>query len=112
MIFNGNNCIAIHVKFTMDNLKEATVFVYAYFYYSDNATILHDPYGSNSLSLYKAETSGYESTRLNDFVLYMPCVSLDMSNGWNGTLSFDISIKDASGKQLARTNNTQFSVIV
>lgn len=111
MIFNGNNCIAIHVKFTMNNLKDATVYVYAYFYNAENTIALQDPYG-NSLSLYKAGTSSYDSARFNDFVLYMPYVSLNMPNGWNGTLSFDISIKDASGKQLARRNNTQFSVIM
>lgn len=105
---NGSKGMKIHVKFSNKNLKGKRITVYAYFYQEDNVTELHDPYG-NSLSCHRSSTPTYDNSTYEDFELFMPLSSLNMASGTNGTFSFDISIEDSSGSQLARDNNTQFN---
>lgn len=104
---NGSKGMKIHVKFNNRNLKGQRITVYAYFYQEDNVTELHDQYG-NSLFCHSSSTPTYDNSTYEDFVLFMSHSALNMSPGTNGTFSFDISIKDASGNQLARENNTRF----
>lgn len=111
VIVNGLSGMNIHTKFSVANQKDKDVYVYAFFYYVDNVTVLHDPYG-NDLSIYKNVSPTYDNSTYNDLVLFMPYVSLNLPVGSNGTLSFDICIRDESGEKLARKNNTQFNVII
>ena len=105
---DGSKGMRIHVKFTNRNLKGRRISVYAYFYQEDNITELHDPYG-NSLSCHDSSTPKYDNSTYEDFDIFIPHSALNMSPGTQGTFSFDISIKDDSGNQLTRENNTQFN---
>lgn len=105
---NGSKGMRIHVKFSNRNLKGESITIYAYFYHEDNITELYDQYG-NSLSCYSSSTPTYDNSTYEDFELFMPLSSLNMPSGTNGTFSFDICIKDSSGNELARYNNTQFT---
>lgn len=106
--YNGNKGMRIHVNFLANNMKGQSVYVYAYFYYGDNATALVDPNGNN-IKYYGYGTSTYDQSRFSDFTIFVPYIGLNMGNGpGSADLSFDISIKDSSGNQLARKDNTQF----
>lgn len=106
---NGVKGMKIHVEFTVENMNGKTVYAYAYFYWGDNVTPLHDQYGNN-LSFYGYGTSNYDSCRFNDFVIFVPYYGLNMSpNQGSVDISFDISVRNASGTELARNNNTQIT---
>lgn len=105
---DGSKGMRIHVKFSNRNLKGRRISVYAYFYQEDNVTELHDPYG-NPLSCHDSSTPQYDNSTYEDFDIFISHSALNMSPGTQGTFSFDISIQDDSGNQLARENNTQFN---
>ena len=98
----------IHVKFTIKNKKEQRINVYAYFYQEDNSTQLSDSNG-DIVSCYGYGTPCCERTYYEDFELFMPYRKLNLPSGTDGTFSFDISIQDASGEQIERKNNIQFT---
>ncbi len=104
---NNVKGMKIHIKFNVNNMEGENVYGYAYFYYGDNETPLHDTYGNN-LKFYSYGTSNYERCTFNDFTIFVPYDGLNMQPGTGSIeLSFDIAITDASGNQLARKNNTQ-----
>lgn len=106
---NNIKGMKIHVKFNVNNMEGEKVYGYAYFYYGDNETPLHDTYGNN-LKFYSYGTSNYERCTFNDFTIFVPYDGLNMQPGTGSTeLSFDIAITDASGNQLARKDNTQIT---
>lgn len=105
---NGEKGMKIHVHFTNKNMKDKRIYVYAYFYQEDNTTQLHDQYG-NALCTYASSTPQYDSSTYEDFDLFISHSDLNMAPGTNGTFSFDISIKNSEGNELARENNTQFT---
>lgn len=106
---NGQQGMRIHVKFTVDNMNGKTIYAYALFYWGDNVTPLHDSYGNN-LSFYGYGTSNYDGCRFEDMTIFVPYVGLNMQPGQGSvSLSFDIAIRDSSGNQLARENNTQIT---
>lgn len=106
---NGQQGMRIHVKFTVDNMKGKNVYAYVFFYWGDNTTPLHDAYGNN-LSFYNYGIPSYDGSRFDDFTIFVPYTGLNMQQGIGSVeLSFDISIKDSSGNQLARENNTQIT---
>lgn len=105
---DGSKGMRIHVKFSNRNLKGRRISVYAYFYQEDNVTELHDPYG-NPLSCHDSSTPQYDNSTYEDFDIFISHSALNMSPGTQGTFSFDISIKDDSGNQLTRENNTRFN---
>lgn len=106
---NGQQGMKIHVKFTVDNMNGKTIYAYAYFYWGDNTTPLHDQYGNN-LSFYRYGTPSYDSARFDDFTIFVPYAGLNMQPGQGSVnLSFDISIRTTSGAELDRDNNTQIT---
>lgn len=106
---NNVKGINIHVNFNVNYMEGEKVYGYAYFYYGDNETPLHDMYGNN-LKFYSYGTSNYERCTFNDFTIFVPYASLNMQPGSGSVeLSFDIAITDATGNQLARINNTQIT---
>jgi hypothetical protein len=105
---SGCKGMKIHVKFSVNNMNGKTIYVYAYFYYADNTTELHDSHGNN-LQFYGYGTSNYERCTFTDFNIFVPYNGLNMGAGTGSVnLSFDISIADASENQLTRNNNTSF----
>ena len=106
---NGVRGMKIHVKFTVDNMKDKTIYTYAYFYWGDNVTPLHDQY-NNDLSFRGYGTPSYDNARFDDFGIFVPYSGLNMKPGLGTVeLSFDISVKTSSGTELARKNNTQIT---
>lgn len=106
---NNVKGMKIHVKFNVNNMEGEKVYGYAYFYYGDNETPLHDTYGNN-LKFYGYGISNYERCTFNDFTIFVPYEGLNMQPGTGSAeLSFDIAITDASGNQLARKNDTQIT---
>ncbi len=106
---NGVQGMKIHVKFTVDNMNGKTIYAYAFFYWGDNTTPLHDQYGNN-LSFYGYGTPSYDSARFDDFTIFVPYTGLNMQPGQGSVnLSFDISIRTSSGTELDRDNNTQIT---
>ena len=105
---NGYKGMRIHVKFTNKHLKGQKLIVYAYFYEGDNETKLYDEYDDH-LYWNKSCTPSYEDSKYDDFKLFVPYSELNMPDGTDSTFSFDISIQDSNGKQLARLNNTRFT---
>lgn len=106
---NGVLGMRIHVQFTVENMNGKTIYAYALFYWGDNTTPLHDQYGNN-LSFYGYGTPSYDSTRFDDFKIFVPYSGMNMQPG-QGTvdLTFDISIRTSSGNELDRNNNTKIT---
>lgn len=107
---NNYKGMKIHVKFTVENMNGNTIYAYAYFYWGNNTTPLHDPNGNN-LSFYTYGTPSYDNARFDDFVIFVPYAGLNMQPGQGSvSLSFDISIRTSSGSELDRNDNTQFTL--
>lgn len=107
---NNYKGMKIHVKFTVENMNGNTIYAYAYFYWGNNTTPLHDPNGNN-LSFYNYGTPSYDNARFDDFVIFVPYAGLNMQPGQGSvSLSFDISIRTSSGSELDRNDNTQFTL--
>lgn len=105
---NGVKGMTIHTKFTTENLRNQMVYVKIKFYYDDNSTPLHDPYGNN---LVKTESGvpSYDSAIFEDFKIFIPYDWLNMEPGEGTcTLSFDVSVHESSGEQLDISENTRF----
>lgn len=106
---NGVRGMKIHIQFTVDNMKGKTIYAYAFFYWGDNVTPLHDQY-NNNLSFYGYGTPNYDSSRFEDFCIFVPYSGLNMQSGLGSVeLSYDISVRTPSGTELARNNNTQIT---
>ena len=105
---NGYKGMLIHVEFTTENLLGKTVYVYAYFYQSDNQTPLHNQYG-DKLYFYGTGSPSYKSARFGDFKIFVPYVGLNMAPGVSGDFSFDIEVKDGSGTLYDRDENNSFT---
>lgn len=105
---NGYKGMLIHVEFTTENLLGKTVYVYAYFYQSDNQTPLHNQYG-DKLYFYGTGSPSYKSARFGDFKIFVPYVGLNMAPGVSGDFSFDIEVKDGSGTLYDRDENNTFT---
>lgn len=107
---NNYKGMKIHVKFTVENMNGNAIYAYAYFYWGNNTTPLHDPNGNN-LSFYNYGTPSYDNARFDDFVIFVPYAGLNMQPGQGSvSLSFDISIRTSSGSELDRNDNTQFTL--
>lgn len=105
---NGYKGMLIHVEFTTENLLGKTVYVYAYFYQSDNQTPLHNQYG-DKLYFYGTGSPSYKSARFGDFKIFVPYVGLNMAPGVSGDFSFGIEVKDGSGTLYDRDENNSFT---
>lgn len=105
--YNGYKGMLIHIKFTTENLLNQTVYVYAYFYYEDNVTSLHNQYGDD-IYFYGTGNNIYTSSTYEDFRIFVPYDGLNMAPG-SYTLSFDIVVK-CNGSTLARDENNQFNL--
>ena len=98
----------IHTEFTTENLLGKTIYVYAYFYQSDNQTPLHNQYG-DKLYFYGTGSPSYKSARFGDFKIFVPYVGLNMAPGVSGDFSFDIEVKDGNGNLYDRDENNSFT---
>lgn len=105
---NGYKGMWIHTEFTTENLLGKTIYVYAYFYQSDNQTPLHNQYG-DKLYFYGTGSPSYKSARFGDFKIFVPYVGLNMAPGVSGDFSFDIEVKDGSGTLYDRDENNTFT---
>lgn len=107
---NNYKGMKIHVKFTVENMNGKTIYAYAFFYWGNNTTPLHDQNGNN-LSFYNYGTPSYDNARYDDLVIFVPYAGLNMQPGQGSvSLSFDISIRTSSGSELDRNDNTQFTL--
>lgn len=97
----------IKLKFDVSGMQYRTVKATAWFYYADNSTKLNNTYGGQ-VSVSKSDTAPYEDTAFT-MTLFMPYRGLNMTYGWNGTLTFDIVIYDSSGNKLTRKDNNSFT---
>ena len=105
---NGYKGMWIHTEFTTENLLGKTIYVYAYFYQSDNQTPLHNQYG-DKLYFYGTGSPSYKSARFGDFKIFVPYVGLNMAPGVSGDFSFDIEVKDGNGNLYDRDENNSFT---
>lgn len=107
-VFNGMvKGMKIHSKYTVEGMYGKTINYCLEFYYADNTTPLKSVYGNN-LTFMSAGVANYESCVWNDSWIFVPYSDLNMARGFNGTLSFDVIIKDGNGNKLARKNNITF----
>jgi hypothetical protein len=104
---NGELGMMIHTSFDVNGMNGRSGDVRIQFYKSDNATPLHDRY-NNSLVLKYSWNSNYDNCTWSDYWIFVPYSYLNMSRGFH-YLSFDVSILNSSGKQLARHENVQFT---
>lgn len=110
VFYNGAKGMKIHVSYDVVNMKDKYVYLYTYYYYSDNSTPLMNSYGSN-LSISSSGVAPYESTTFNDSWHFMPYTNLNMQPGYGSIdLSFDVVIKDGNGNQLDRNENNRFTL--
>lgn len=110
VFYNGAKGMKIHVSYDVVNMKDKYVYLYTYYYYSDNSTPLMNSYGSN-LSISSSGVAPYESTTFNDSWHFMPYTNLNMRPGYGSIdLSFDVVIKDGNGNQLDRNENNRFTL--
>ncbi|MDD6831596.1 MAG: PEGA domain-containing protein [bacterium] len=106
--FNRNTKgMFIHIKFNNSNLRGERLTVGAYFFKENNVTPLYDRYG-NELYFSLNCVPNFDESTYQDFVLFIPYKDLNMPPGTNDTFSFDITITDPSGEELARENNNRF----
>ncbi len=70
-------------------------------------TPLNNGYGGQ-VSVSHTDTAPYENTTFTT-TLFLPYANLRMMGSGSAVLSFDIVIKDSSGKTLARDNNNTFT---
>ncbi len=89
-------------------MKDRRIEAIAWFYHSDNVTLLKRADGNGQVRTSKTDTAPYEDTTFN-MTLFLPYSSLNMPNGFDGELSFDIVIQDASGNALTRNDNNRFT---
>ncbi len=98
----------IKLKFDVSGMKDRRIEAIAWFYHSDNVTLLKRADGNGQVRTSKTDTAPYEDTTFN-MTLFLPYSSLNMPNGFDGELSFDIVIQDASGNALTRNDNNRFT---
>lgn len=102
-----NRGMNIKLKFETSGMLNKKLTATALFYYADNTTQLKNIYGGQ-VHVSQSDTAPYENTTFT-MTLYLPYSSLNMARGFNGSLSFDISITDSYGNSLARKNNYTFT---
>lgn len=104
----GQYGMRIHVRFSVDNMKDKAVYVKAKFYYNDNISPIYDYYG-NHLIFDNYAYPNYSASRFDDFKIFVPynAIVLDDEIVSIG-LSFDISISTSNGEQLARKRDNRF----
>ncbi|WP_455585997.1 caspase family protein [Bacteroides sp.] len=104
-MFKGMN---IHVKFSIDGMKNKRCNIIAAFYYGDNTTPLKNQFGGN-LTYNSYGNVTYDSARWDNFTFFVPYSGLFIIGSGMGNYSFDIIINDHNGNKLARHNNIQFT---
>ena len=111
VMYGGEKCMKIHVKFEVDNMKGKAGDCVAWFYYG-NGNKLYDTNGRHKsvggqVSVGESFTATYDGSIWNDFVLYIPNSELHIVK--NGSYKFDVGIFDHNGKQLATSDYVTFS---
>lgn len=106
--------IRIHVKFSVKNMKGVKGQCAAYFYNSETSTALNDYNGSyctvdDKVAVSKNFTPSYDSSKWDDFKLFIPDDELHLSPG-NWKLYFNVRISDDSkNKTLCNSDKHGFS---
>ena len=111
VMYGGQKCMKIHVKFEVDNMKGKSGDCVAWFYY-ENGNKLYDTNNRYStingqVSVSESFTATYDGTLWNDFVLYIPNSELHIVR--SGGYKLDVGIFDHNNKQLATSNYVTFS---
>jgi len=99
----------IHVKFTVDGMKNQRCNVVAAFYYADNVTPLKNPYGGY-LTYSNYGNVIYDSSRWDNFTIFVPYNGLYFAGRGTFYCSFDVLVNDAYGNCLAIRKNFQFTL--
>lgn len=118
---DGENGIGIHVKFTVQGMKDKSTNVSAYIYDASNVNAIKDTNGryctkgdNPSVAQSKNVTPKYDNTRFDDCVVKIPYSELHQYGSSSVTLTVDVIIWDMAADphvQITRKNNTAFSFV-
>ncbi len=111
VMHDGVKCMAIHVKFEVDNMKGKTGRIAAY-YYTESGTKLVDKNNSyrttaGNVSVGEDFTPSYDGSIWEDFVFYMPNSELHITEV--GDYKFFVAVWDHNSNQLADSDWVSFS---
>ncbi len=88
----------IHAKFTVDGLKGVPSQAEAYFYYADGTKLMSNTTGyktpGGQASTWATFTPGYDSTKYDDFVLFMPYSAFDTLQSGKYQLKLNVQLWD------------------
>lgn len=104
---NGYKGMRIHVDWNVTNCRNKTVYIVYEFYKSDNQTSIN-LYGISKSQLQYKLKPEYTETSYRDSWQFIPYVSFNYLP--SGDYSFDVVIKDDSGKTLVRNENNTFTL--
>ena len=96
----------IHVDWNVTNCRNKTIYIVYEFYKSDNQTSINLHGISKSQLQYKLKPE-YTETSYSGSWQFIPYVSFNYLP--SGDYSFDVVIKDDSGKTLVRNENNRFT---
>lgn len=118
---DGENGIAVHVKFNIQGMKGKKTHVSAYIYDSTNLNAIKDTNGryctkgdDPTVAQSTTVTPNYDNTNFNDAVVKIPYSELHQYGYSSVTLTVDVIIWDLSvspSVQLTRKNNASFSFV-
>lgn len=111
VMYGGQKCMKIHVKFEVDNMKGKTGDCVAWFYY-ENGNKLYDTNNSyktvnGQVSTSDTFTATYDGSIWNDFIFYIPNSELHIVR--SGSYKFCVGIFDHNDKQLATSDYVTFT---
>lgn len=104
--YNGYKGMRIHVDWNVTNCRNKTIYIVYEFYKSDNQTSINLHGISKSQLQYKLKPE-YTETSYSDSWQFIPYASFYYLP--SGDYSFDVVIKDDSGKTLVRNENNTFT---
>ena len=105
--YNGYKGMRIHVDWNVTNCRNKTIYIVYEFYKSDNQTSINLHGISKSQLQYKLKPE-YTETSYSDSWQFIPYASFNYLP--SGDYSFDVVIKDDSGKTLVRNENNTFTL--
>ncbi len=111
---NSIKGMKIHVRFDVDNMRNCTGRVVAYFYHQ-GGTALRDANNSyrttsGEISCGESFTPSYINTAYNDFVLFMPYSELHCTSYSRYNLRFFVSIFNDHSREMTQSNWVQFTL--
>lgn len=105
--YNGYKGMRIHVDWNVTNCRNKTIYIVYEFYKSDNQTSIN-LYGISKSQLQYKLKPEYTETSYSDSWQFIPYASFNYLP--SGDYSFDVVIKDDSGKTLVRNENNTFTL--